>query len=66
MAEKKYQKNYINVYMPQEVQEQAQRVAELLHSKGVPGILDEDGDMRVSALFRYLLKLAESEFTKDS
>lgn len=66
MAEKKYQKNYKNVYMSQDVQEQAQRVGELLHNKGVPGILDEHGHVQVSVLFRYLLRFTEDEFTKDS
>ena len=66
MAEKKYQKNYKNVYLPQDAQEQVQRVAVLLHNNGVPGMLDEDGNAQVSALFRYLLKYTESEFTKDS
>lgn len=66
MADKKYQKNYKNVYMPQDAQDQAQRVGELLHNAGVPGILNEHGDVQLSVLVRYLLKRTEDEFTKDS
>ena len=66
MANKKYQGNYKNVYMSEMVQGQAQRVAEMLTLRGAMGLLDEEGRVQVSALFRHLLKRVESELIKPS
>lgn len=46
----------INIYMNPTTRRKMEAVGKKLHEDGVFGVVDEDGKVMVSALFRYLIE----------